>query len=263
MNRLAGLLKGLLINFQFFTIIPINFELPMDKKHMTYAVKTFPILGIFQGGIFAFSLYLLIHNTPLSPLATAFIIWLLTIIITGGLHLDGWMDASDAYFSYQDREKRLEIMKDPRTGAFGVIALIVLLSGRFLFIYEITNRLSVNSFILISAIPFLSKSVMGYFLLMIPAVRKEGLGYFFQKSVKKEVLWIYPFYLLLFIVLVIYLCPQAMWSLLLLVIVSLLFVVIFNRNINKWFGGMTGDVLGASVEGVEWILWMSIWLLHY
>ena len=50
------------------------------------------------------------------------------------------MDASDAFFSYRDRERRLEIMKDPRIGAFGVLRCLVLLSARFLFIYEIILR---------------------------------------------------------------------------------------------------------------------------
>ncbi|MGE6258172.1 adenosylcobinamide-GDP ribazoletransferase [Heyndrickxia sporothermodurans] len=261
--KIFGLFKGLLINLQFFTIIPINRELPMDHKHMTYAVKTFPILGLLQGGVLTAALYMLTHYTPLSHLAIAFIIWLLTIVITGGLHLDGWMDASDAFFSYQDKEKRLEIMKDPRTGAFGVISLVVLLSGRFLFIYEITKMLMETSWILIIVIPFFSRSVMGYFLLMIPAVRKEGLGYFFQKSVQKRALFIYPLYILLFLILVVYLLPYALWQILILLFVTLAFLFIFHKKMIKWFGGMTGDLLGASVEGVEWVLWMSLWLLHY
>ncbi|MGE8207347.1 adenosylcobinamide-GDP ribazoletransferase [Heyndrickxia sp. NPDC080065] len=263
MTKIREIFKGLLINFQFFTIIPIPYELPMDKKHITYAVKTFPILGLFQGGIFAGSLYLLLNFTPFSHLAIAFIIWLLTIVVTGGLHLDGWMDASDAFFSYQDREKRLEIMKDPRTGAFGVISLFILLSGRFLFIYEIVNMLTSVSFILILIIPFLSKSLMGYLLLMVPAARKEGLGYFFQKSVHKGALIIYPLYLLFFLGLVTYLFPQAIWFVIVLMLITITLGLFFKQKIIKWFGGITGDVLGASVEGAEWILWMIVWLLHY
>lgn len=94
----CGPIKGMLINLQFFTIVPIPYELPMDKKHMTYAVKFFPLLGLLQGAIFVGALYLLTNYTPFSTLATAFILWLLTIIVTGGLHIDGWMDASDAFF---------------------------------------------------------------------------------------------------------------------------------------------------------------------
>ncbi|MEM5594857.1 adenosylcobinamide-GDP ribazoletransferase [Niallia circulans] len=48
---------------------------------------------------------LLNEYTPFTALAVAFIVWISTILLTGGLHLDGWMDASDAYFSYQDAKK--------------------------------------------------------------------------------------------------------------------------------------------------------------
>src|SRR5699024_11904802 len=79
------------------------------KKNIERAVQTFPVLGLIQGIIFAGSFYLLIEWTHLSALAIAFIIWLLCIILTGGLHLDGWMDSSDAYFSYGNKEDRLQI----------------------------------------------------------------------------------------------------------------------------------------------------------
>lgn len=261
--KIDGPLIGMLINLQFFTIMPIPYEFPMNKKYITFAVKTFPILGLLQGGMFAGVLYLLIYHSPFSHLAIAFLIWLLTIVITGGLHLDGWMDASDAFFSYQSIEKRLDIMKDPRTGAFGVISLVVLLSGRFLFIYEITGMLNTSTFICILTIPFLSKSLMGYLLLIVPAAREEGLGYFFQKTVHKNSLRMYPFYLLLFLVLVACLDIHAAWLIVLLVMITIAFGLLCQRKMMKWFSGMTGDTLGASVEGMEWILWMSIWLLHY
>jgi len=263
MRIIKGALIGLLINFQFFTVIPICKELPMDKRHITYAVKTFPILGLLQGGAFVGVLYILMNHTPFSHLAIAFIIWLLTIVITGGLHLDGWMDASDAFFSYQKIEKRLEIMKDPRTGAFGVISVIVLLSGRFLFIDEIINTLTISSMILILCLPFLSRTFMGYLLLTVPAAKKEGLGYFFQKSVPKRSLIIYPVYLLLFVIGVAFLDRHDSWFVLLLVLITFVFGEMLKSKSQKWFGGITGDVLGASVEGMEWILWLSIWLLHY
>ena len=43
----------------------------------------------------------------------------------------------------------------------------------------------------------------------------------------------------------------------------LLFLIVISRKIVRWFGGITGDVLGASVEGVECLLWMMVWLWLY
>jgi adenosylcobinamide-GDP ribazoletransferase len=131
------IIKGLIMCIQFFTSIPIPYEVPMDRRHMNMAIKMFPVLGLLQGLLYSALMYVLFEGTPLSALAIAFIIWLALIVITGGIHLDGWMDSSDAFFSYRDKSKRLEIMKDPRIGAFGVLSVIVILSARFLFVYEI------------------------------------------------------------------------------------------------------------------------------
>lgn len=255
-----GFLKGLLINLQFFTAIPIPIEIPMDKKHLTKAVQTFPLLGLIQGSLYSSILYVLMEFTPFSSLAAAFLLWLATILITGGIHLDGWMDASDAYFSFRDPEKRLEIMKDPRTGAFGVMAIITLLSSRFLFIYEITLHVELLSYLLIGAIPFLSKSVMGILLLTVKSAKQEGLGTLFQNAAPKGTLWIYPIYLVVFLVFFITNGFMLMGFLIFTAACCYWFCRIKSV---KWFGGITGDVLGASVEGTELILWLTLWLLHY
>ncbi|MED4205123.1 adenosylcobinamide-GDP ribazoletransferase [Neobacillus mesonae] len=248
-------LRGFLIGLQFFTAIPITKQFPMDKKHLKRTIQAFPLLGLFQGLIYSVLLFILLEYTPFSHLAAAFLLWIMTILLTGGIHLDGWMDASDAYFSYRDKLKRLEIMKDPRTGAFGVISIIVLLSSRFLFIYEITDNASLNSFILIAAIPFFSKALMGVLLLTVPSAKQEGLGYLFQKAATLKALRIYPVYLLAVVILF----PNT-WVLLAAAVVCFFFARV---KVMKWFGGITGDVLGAAVEGTELILWMTLWLLHY
>jgi adenosylcobinamide-GDP ribazoletransferase len=257
--KMMKFLKGFLINIQFFTAIPVTLELPMDQAHLKRAVQSFPLLGLMQGIIYAALLYLCLEFTPFSHLAIAFLLWLATILLTGGIHLDGWMDASDAYFSYQDHGKRLEIMKDPRTGAFGVLSIIVLLSCRFLFIYESTTKVGNLLFIMIAVIPFLSKSVMGVLLLTVKSAKNEGLGTLFQSAAKPQSLWLYPIYLvgLLFFVI------KEIILIGLLILVAACCLFFFRRKAVKWFGGITGDVLGAAVEGTELLLWMTVWLLHY
>ncbi|ULT58786.1 adenosylcobinamide-GDP ribazoletransferase [Neobacillus drentensis] len=256
------LLMGLMINLQFFTSIPIKRELPMDQQNLRGAVQAFPLVGFIQGVSYSILLYAVMNWTPFSHVAAAFLLWLATILLTGGIHLDGWMDASDAYFSYQDQEKRLEIMKDPRTGAFGVISVIVLLSCRFFFIYELTMNIGPVIYYLIAALPFFSKSVMGAVLLSVQSAKNEGLGRMFQQAATVKVLWIYPCYILVFLIAVFW-SREFFIPMCLLLLASILCYLIFRRNALKWFGGITGDVLGATVEGTELILWMTVWLLHY
>lgn len=254
---------GFLINLQFFTAIPFKKELPMEKKYVHRAIQTFPLVGLLLGLIMGGVLYGLVHWTPFSTLADAFILWILTIVLTGGLHLDGWIDASDAYFSYQDKKRRLEIMKDSRTGAFGVISVIVLLATRFLFIYEITTLLTWWSYLLIILLPFLSKCVMGYLLCKMPLAKQEGLGAFFQNAAQRNSLHVYGVYILLSLFAA-FMVDRLLAALLVILLAATVIGLFFlRRKIIAWFGGITGDVLGASVEGVELWLWFILWLLHY
>lgn len=254
---------GFLINLQFFTVLPIKKQLPMEKKYIHRAIQTFPLVGLLLGLILGGVLYALVKWTPLSSLSIAFFLWFLTMAITGGLHLDGWIDASDAFFSYQDKERRLEIMKDSRTGAFGVISVIVLLAARFLFIFEIVERVNEWTYFLIIALPLLSKCVMGYLLIRMPLAKKEGLGAFFQSAVMKSSLPIYWLYLLVSLAFAWIIDFKLVPLFFIMCLAAVFFLVYMKRKILSWFGGITGDVLGASVEGVELWLWLILWLLHY
>lgn len=257
------LLYGFILNLQFFTSIPIRMEVEINPKNIDGAIRTFPLLGLFQGGIYAGILYSFLNWTSLSPLAISFVVWLAMIILTGGIHLDGWMDTSDAYFSFRDKERRLEIMKDPRTGAFGVISIIVLLSAKFLFIYEVVLKLEDASYLLILAIPFFGKMLMGTLLLRAPLAKQEGLGYLFQQSKQKATLWLYPVYLIVVLLSTLLVETESFIPILNLFVVTLIIFLYLKQKVLKWFGGITGDVIGASVEGTECSLWLIVWLYHY
>ncbi|MEH6957448.1 adenosylcobinamide-GDP ribazoletransferase, partial [Neobacillus drentensis] len=147
-------------------------------------------------------------------------------------------------------------------GAFGVLSILVLLSSRFLFIYESTTNVENLQWFMIAAIPFLSKSVMGVMLLTVKAAKNEGLGSLFQNAANPQSLWPYPIYLVSFLVIVSLLIKEF-FIIALLILVATCCLFLFRRKAVKWFGGITGDVLGAAVEGTELLLWMTVWLWHY
>ncbi|WP_203363904.1 adenosylcobinamide-GDP ribazoletransferase [Bacillus sp. REN10] len=253
-------INGLLLSFQFFTIVPIHRALPMDAVHLRAVLRMFPLFGLIRGLLYASVFFVLIEWSPLSTLGNAFLFWLLPIVWTGALHLDGWIDTSDAFFSYRDRERRLEILKDSRVGAFGVLSLIVLLAARFLFFYEIIAAGRSELAWFVAFIPFYSQMTMGLLLNGVPPAKKEGLAYYFQQGKDATIGLRYSVWLTVISAIVIWFGGDLALFLIFLIVTGLFFAFA-RRGTMKHFGGITGDVLGASLEGVETALWMTLWLL--
>ena len=108
----------------------------------------------------------------LARLLTAVFIVLAGIILTGGLHLDGWADTGDAFFSYRDRDKRLEILEDPRLGAFGTMALVLLIVVKIALFHEILVRGYWTSDALFIAIPFLARAGMNVYFTTVASCER-------------------------------------------------------------------------------------------
>src|SRR5690606_17340122 len=126
-----------------------------------WAIRSYPLVGAVLGFIITITSMLLESSIPL-PIMTLLIISL-WVWITGGLHLDGWMDVADAVGSNAPLERKWEIMKDSHVGSFGVIALLILLAWKTLLIYELLKlELPIYFFILI-----LSFSRLGAVILMV------------------------------------------------------------------------------------------------
>lgn len=254
---------GLIIVLQFFSVFPIRREVPMTSKYLERAVRMFPVFGLLLGVIYAGVAFGLLEYTPLSALAVAFCMWFFPIMVTGGIHLDGWMDSSDAFFSYRDQKKRLEILQDPQIGAFGVLSVIVLLSAKFLFIYETMEAYTSLTLLLLVCIPVYSRTVMGMMLMLVPTAKKSGLGFMFQQTGKTFTLWSYlPILFVIPLAMFVYSWTAGLIALGMLVLTLFVFYGLRKKAIS-WFGGITGDVVGAAAEGVEVFLWLILWVLHY
>lgn len=259
---LHGIFIGICINLQFFTSIPIKKQLPLDRFYLTFALQTFPLLGLLQGSFYASIWFVLASYTPFSDIVITLCLWLVLILLSGGIHLDGWIDASDAYFSYQDVQKRLEIMQDPRVGAFGVLSIIVLLGTRFVILYELVVMASDWLYIYVMLVPFLGKMLMAAYLQLLPSARDQGMAVFFQQGISKWFWLVNSTYLFVIGLLAALLKIDLLVPYLVLVIVMIGLGYIFARKIVKNFSGITGDTLGAGSEGMELVLWIAVLLLH-
>ena len=110
-------LQTIAVAFAMFSAIPVP-QFEWNEKNMRYAMCAFPLIGVVIGAAWC-----VCGALPLPGLAKAAGFALIPVWITGGIHLDGYADTCDALSSYGDREKKLEILKDPHCGAFAVIRL--------------------------------------------------------------------------------------------------------------------------------------------
>lgn len=92
------------------------------EENMAYAMCFFPVVGACIG-LLMFAVLALANLLALSRALTAALLTVLPLAVTGGIHMDGFCDVADALSSHAPKEKKLEIMKDPRAGAFAVIGL--------------------------------------------------------------------------------------------------------------------------------------------
>ncbi|MFJ8067172.1 adenosylcobinamide-GDP ribazoletransferase [Psychrobacillus sp. NPDC096426] len=247
-------MKSILLALQFFTIIPVNKNLPMERRTITGMYSIFPLIGALLGAVACLSFYF-----DWSPLMTGFSIVFLGVAFSGGLHMDGFIDTSDAFFSYKDRMKRFEILDDPRVGAFGVMTVVLLVIGKVIIVSEV---LAAESFhwILAILIPYFSRAVMTVLFSCTNSAKTSGLAYYFKQKMNGNVVLILSvchFFLGLAV-----LGWLTEWLIAVTFAVILIgFICLYRSWARRNFGGVTGDLLGASVEVSEVVLWLTLLLL--
>ena len=116
-------MRKLLIAISFFTRIPITLK-DVSEDEFYDSMILMPLVGLLVGAVLVAAAWIFsfIHIPQLGAL----LLLIVYIWFTGGLHLDGFADTTDALFSARDHDKMMEIMKDSRLGSFGAIGLILL-----------------------------------------------------------------------------------------------------------------------------------------
>ena len=124
------LIKAFCMSFSMFCAIPTPFSHVWEDSVRSLMLVVFPFVGTIVGGIWALTAFLLDKiNCPQMFAAAA--LALMPYLLTGGIHLDGYMDCCDAIFSRRPLEKKREILKDSHVGSFAVIALATLFMFSF------------------------------------------------------------------------------------------------------------------------------------
>jgi len=117
------LLRAIAVAFAQYSRIPVpRFE--WKEEDMRYSIAAFPLVGAVIGLVF-FGVFRCAKHFALPDTAAALLLTAVPLVITGGFHVDGFMDVADAFSSYKTKEEKLAILEDPHIGAFAVIRLAI------------------------------------------------------------------------------------------------------------------------------------------
>lgn len=239
--------KALAVAFIFLTRIPMPQLSEITPQDNGRALVCFPIVGLVIGLLLWVTVLAL--DSLLDPGLIAALILSLWVFVTGGLHLDGLADSADAWLGgYGDKERSLEIMKDPRCGSAALMTVPCLLLLKFAALSSLLTSTTPLTGILVglALTPVIGRSASIALFLSTPYVREQGLSRDFDQHAPKPLLWS----LLVGVVIIVPIAVGMNAGLLLMVISALLFWGLRHLMISR-LGGCTGDTAGACVEIIE------------
>lgn len=227
-------MKSFITALQFLTRIHIKNQLDLTIEDFGRSTRFFPLIGGILGMLYMTAAWGLMTFWGWTNFATTILV-LLPLLVTGGLMLDGYMDTADGVFSARDRERKLEIMKDSRVGAFGVIALVSLMMVNWTVLRDIDPLLIPAALFLM---PVIGRMAMVMVIAVFPYARKEGMGKAFSEMADKKTLALAGGTTIVF---VLPWGPAALAAL----AAGLGFACLMGVWLSGKLGGLTGDTYGA------------------
>lgn len=233
----------------FLSIVPTGRQTLLSPEEFGRFPAYYPVVG-FIFGLDMFILWLL--TAPILPArASAILVVLFLVAVNRGFHLDGLADAADALFSHKSREQKLLIMKDSRQGTFGVLAIVLDILFKVEFVALVAP-----------AAPWalILWPVWGRAAATVIAVKSDyagadnGLGrWMVEKSTGRELFFGSLFCLIASLF--------GGWPALFTALAAILGGLVFVRIWRNLLGGVTGDLLGATIELTEIYTLMLFYIL--
>ncbi|WP_028235305.1 adenosylcobinamide-GDP ribazoletransferase [Pseudobutyrivibrio sp. MD2005] len=242
------IIKSIIVAFSMYSRIPMP-RFTWGSEDMKYHFIFFPwvgaVIGLIEYGWRLLCEYFTVPHIVFTLIAIA-----IPLIVTGGFHVDGFMDTVDALSSYQDKEKRLEILKDPHIGAFAVIGLVVY----GLFMTSAIYLMDHSGFIAWSIIFFESRAVSGICAINYKKAKNSGSLHVESNTASEKVVVTSLAIQFVIVSIVAGHYLQLYWN---VALVPLVIVLIYYYFMSRdKFGGVTGDLAGWFVCSAE--LWSGL-----
>ncbi|MFN4260551.1 MAG: adenosylcobinamide-GDP ribazoletransferase [Gemmataceae bacterium] len=247
-------MRSFLVALAFLTIVPIRFRQPLADRDIARSRLWYPHVGLIVAALLGLLVVWVARLA--SPWVGAFGVLAAWVVVTGGLHLDGFCDLCDGLFGGQNADERLKIMKDPQVGAFGMVGVVLLLLGKFAVLAELLAQQSLQAPWLVATAAVVARCLV--LVMMAGAVypRAEGTGRWVITSCQVWEGWLFAVIALGASVL---LLP---WRVGLgAALASLAGVGGLRFLCQQRLGGVTGDCLGAGIEMAELVFLMVGYLL--
>lgn len=185
-RRLGEEMRAFAAAAGLLTRIPIAPKTPPSPEDLRRSLRWYGAVGVLLGFLlWAVSLVLRELRVP-APGAAALLV-AVDVWWTGGLHFDGWMDAADGLGSHRNRERILEIMRDSRVGAMGVLAAVCALLVEWAFLQTWWIRGAAPD-VLLAAWGW-SRWVMAWAVVVYPYAREEGMGAALRGARRSDAVW--------------------------------------------------------------------------
>ena len=229
------------VAFAMFSKIPMP-RADWTKENMKYMFCFFPFIGTVIGALTMLVAYLGLRFEYQPGFVTAVLV-LAPVFVTGGIHVDGLLDTSDALSSWQERSRRLEILKDSHAGAFAVITAAVYFvcwDGAYSQLFGIEENMKAIGILSLGFM--VSRCLSGIGVITFPKAKADGTVAEFSRNssdvISRNILVVY---LVILAVLMIWIEP--VWGIAAFAGALLIFGY-YHHIAMKYFGGTTGDISG-------------------
>ena len=239
---MKNIVEQIVLLVQFMTRIPIPLNVEYSEEKLGKGIKYFPLVG-YLIGIIIFFIGIVLNKYVENKYIVAMLLILLELKLVGLIHIDGLADSFDGLFSYRDKDKILEIMKDSRVGTNGVVILIFYYLAKLILIAEIISRGDMRCLIVYPIIARMSTSVNAGFGVY---ARDKGMSTGII-GINKMKDGIFSMILTLILTILVY-YNSGMLKGIAMLITGILFIFYFRQVVYKKIDGITGDTMGASLE---------------
>jgi adenosylcobinamide-GDP ribazoletransferase len=242
------IIKSIIAAFSTFSKIPMPVS-GLTENDFRYTLCFFPIVGAVAA-LLEWCVWKICDFALLNSIFRICVMCAVPIFVTGGIHMDGFCDTSDALSSYQPTEKKLEILKDPHIGAFGVIRLIALMLMYVAAVSQIEN-------VYLFGLTFvLSRATSAFSVVTLKPAKKTGMGVTEKTSSNKFAVYISTVFWILICIFTAYFFAgfNGIITALCMVAACVIMYLVYAKKVYHHFGGFTGDTSGWLLCVLECVL---------